>query len=143
MEQKVRAGIAVRLSEWVSRRFAAPVLTRTRIWFAFAVAVMTDGIQLALGPLGWVFADEALDVIAMILTCGALGFHILLLPTFVIELLPVADMLPTWTGCTAVVVFQRKRAQAKPPVIQPTLPAPAAPGGPPRPQLPPASGPEI
>ena len=47
------------------------------------------------------------------LTCAALGFHMLLLPTFVIELVPVADMLPTWTGCTAAVVMLRKRARAQ------------------------------
>ena len=99
-----------------------PVLTPTRIAFAFAVAVVTDGAQVVLGPFGAIFMlDEALDLAAMILTTAALGFHILLLPTFVIELLPVADWLPTWTGCTAVVVMLRKRAQAQaqpqPPVI--------------------------
>jgi hypothetical protein len=40
-----------------------------------------------------------------------LGFHPLLLPTFVVEFLPVADMLPTWTGCVALVVALRKRQQ--------------------------------
>ena len=132
LDQKVRAGLAVRVSEWLSRRFAKPVLTRKRIFLAFLAAGITDAIQLGLGPLGWIFADEALDVFAMVLTCGALGFHILLLPTFVIELLPVADLLPTWTGCVALVVFQRKRAQAAPPptiVPPPPLPRPEA-GGP-------------
>ena len=123
----------MRMSQWVGRRFAVPVLTRQRIWFAFTVAAATDAIQLGFGPLGWLFLDEALDVLAMILTCAALGFHILLLPTFVIELLPVADMLPTWTGCTAVVVFQRKRAQAIPPALPPA----------PRPGLPPTPPPAL
>jgi hypothetical protein len=53
----------------------------------------------------------------MVLTSAAIGFHMLLLPTFVIELVPVADMLPTWTGCTAAVVMLRKRAQAQEPPI--------------------------
>ncbi len=109
----------MRVSERISRTFAVPVLTRTRIWFAFAVAVLTDTAQLLLGPFGWAFVDEALDVIAMALTCAALGFHMLLLPTFVIKLIPIADMLPTWTGCTAAVVMLRKRAQAKPPLLPP------------------------
>ena len=102
-----------------SRWRSAPVLTRGRIWFAFTVAVVTDAIQLLLGPFGWVFVDEALDVIAMILTSAALGFHMLLLPTFVLKLIPGPDMLPTWTACTAAVVMLRKRAQrqAMPPPI--------------------------
>ena len=49
-----------------------------------------------------------------------LGFHPLLLPTFIIELLPVADILPTWTGCVALVIALRRRQQISTP--------PAAPG---------------
>jgi hypothetical protein len=108
----------MKLVEKVARWFAAPVLTKKRIWFAFTVAVVTDGLQLAfapLGPVGWFFLDDVLDVVAMVLTSLALGFHPLLLPTFIIKLIPVADMLPTWTGCAGVVVMLRKRAQARPP----------------------------
>jgi hypothetical protein len=108
--------------------FAGPLLTRKRIWFAYAVAVITDGIQIGLGPMGWAFIDEGLDVVAMLLIMGALGFHMLLLPTFVLELMPVADMLPTWTGCTAAVVLLRKRVQSQPPPGSATvLPPPALP----------------
>ena len=78
---------------------------------AYAIAVTADVLQLLLGPLGWAFADEILDVAAMILTWRVIGFHPLLLPTFVIELLPVTDLLPTWTGCVALVVALRKRQQ--------------------------------
>ncbi|PWU10865.1 MAG: hypothetical protein C5B50_24640 [Verrucomicrobia bacterium] len=102
--------------------FTTPVLTRKRVFVAFAVALVTDALQLAfgalLGPLGW-FINDGLDVIAMGITCAALGFHPLLLPTFIIKLVPLADMLPTWTGCTAAVVMLRKRAQTEPPVIVP------------------------
>ena len=108
------------LVEGFSKWFAGPPLTKGRIWFAFIAAVAVDGLQFALGPLGWLVLDDALDVIAMILTSAALGFHMLLLPTFIIELIPpVADVLPTWTGCTAAVVMLRKRSQrqAEPPPI--------------------------
>jgi hypothetical protein len=94
--------------------WTVPVLTPARIGFAFAVAVLTDALQLMLGPLGSILVDQGLDVLAMILTCRALGFHMLLLPTFVIEFIPIADMLPTWTACTAAVVMLRKRAQTPP-----------------------------
>ena len=107
----------MKMTERFARWFDVPALTKARIGFAFAVAVITDSIQLFLGPLGWAFVDEGLDVIAMILTTAALGFHMLLLPTFVIELVPLADMLPTWTGCTAAVVMLRKRSQAQPPTL--------------------------
>ena len=50
-------------------------------------------------------------IAAMILAWQVLGFHPLLLPTFALELLPVTDLLPTWTGCVAVVVALRKRQQ--------------------------------
>jgi hypothetical protein len=89
-------------------------LTPSRVRLAYGVAVVADVLQFALGPLGWAFADEILDVAAMVATWSILGFHPLLLPTFVIEFLPVADMLPTWTGCVALVVAARKRQQAVP-----------------------------
>src|SRR5690349_6836418 len=96
-------------------RFLAPTLSRSRIRMAYGVAVITDLLQLLLGPFGWFAADEALDVAAMIGTSALLGFHPLLLPTFVIEVIPVADLLPTWTGCVALVVMMRKRQQAMTP----------------------------
>src|SRR5258708_3695704 len=69
------------IGEGMRPLLAIPQLTRRRIWLAFIVAVITDGAQLLLGPFGWVFIDDALDVVAMILTCWALGLHVLLLPT--------------------------------------------------------------
>src|SRR5262245_31995315 len=43
------------------------------------------------------------------------GLHPLLLPTFLVELLPITDMLPTWTGCVALVIGQRRPQQIGPP----------------------------
>ena len=88
-----------------------PELTVARVRSAYAVAVLTDALQLLLGPVGWAFADEILDVVAAVVTWRLLGFHPLLLPTFVVEFLPVTDFLPTWTGCVALVVMLRKRQQ--------------------------------
>ena len=61
-----------------------PFLTRTRIILALIVAMLADGVQFFLGPFGWVGADQAIDVMAMLLTIWVLSFHILLLPTFVV-----------------------------------------------------------
>ena len=94
--------------------FHVPVLTQARERLAYTIAIATDTLQFVLGPLGWAGADEILDVAAAILIWRVLGFHPLLLPTFAVEFLPVTDMLPTWTGCVALVVALRKRQQAIP-----------------------------
>ena len=109
--------------------FRTPTLTRRRMAFALAVAIVADGLQLllsVLGPLGFL-VDEIIDVIAMLLTIRTLGFHLLLLPTFVVEFLPLVDMLPTWTGCVIAVIALRKRGQPpaeSPPGTPPLLPPP-------------------
>ena len=92
-----------------------PFLTPARIRTAYVLAGSVDLLQLVLGPFGWAFADEILDVVAMALLWRILGFHPLLLPTFALEIVPLADMLPTWTACVAVVIALRKRQQAAPP----------------------------
>jgi hypothetical protein len=93
-----------------------PELTRVRLWTAYAVAIAVDVLQWILGPIGWMFADEVLDVAAMGAISRAIGFHPLLLPTFVLEFLPIADLLPTWTGCVALVIALRRRQRPSPPV---------------------------
>ena len=79
------------------------------------MAVTADALQLLLGPLGWVFIDEIVDIVAMCLTWRAIGFHPLLLPTFALEFIPMIDMLPTWTACVALVVTLRKKQQTNTP----------------------------
>ena len=103
------------LPEKFTEKLRAPQLTRTRMILALVAAVMTDGTQLALGllgPLSWP-VDEAIDVFTMIVTSWLLGFHWLLLPTFVVKSVPLVDDLPTWTACVAAVIALRNRAQGK------------------------------
>jgi len=97
-----------------------PFLTPLRVRLAYAIAISADLLQLLIGPVGWAFADEIIDVAAMVLTWRVIGFHPLLLPTFALEFLPVADLLPTWTGCVAAVILLRKRQQG----VEPPPPAP-------------------
>ena len=113
--------------------FRAPQLTRTRIILALLVALVADGLQVPLQVVP--LAPEIIDVVAMGLTVWLLGFHLLLLPTFAVELIHFVDVLPTWTGCVIAVIALRKREQrqqATPPVInlppeadQKNLPPPA------------------
>ena len=99
-------------------------LTRGRMAFALAVAIIADGLQMALGPLGWFGTVQFLDVVAMVLSTLALGFHLLLLPTFVLEFIPLVDMIPTWTGCVVAVIALRKRSAATPAVVSVSDPPP-------------------
>lgn len=108
----------------VDSRLLPPLLTRRRMWLACGVAVTADLLQLAgdLFPgLGWVF-DEGVDLVAMVVQSFVLGFHPLLLPTFLVKAVPGLNALPTWTGCTLLVIGLRRKQQT---------PTPAAAGSPP------------
>jgi hypothetical protein len=99
-----------------------PVLTRRRIYLACAVAIATDVLQFFGGTLalpGWVL-DDILDVLAMVLQTLILGFHPLFLPTFIVKAVPMVDMLPTWTGCTPLVIGLRRKQMSDPPVMPST-----------------------
>ena len=78
---------------------------------ALGVAALADGLQLGLGFFGWVPADQIIDVLAAVATGLLIGFHWLLLPTFVLELVPVVDALPTWTACVVAVIALRRRGE--------------------------------
>lgn len=57
----------------------------------------------------------------------ALGFNLLLLPTFILELLPGIEVLPTWTGCVITVIILRRRGQSVPPPAGPAKTPPEPP----------------
>jgi hypothetical protein len=83
---------------------------------ALGIAAAADIVQIALFPL---FAEGALspwndglDVVVGIVLMWLLGFHWLLLPAFVAELVPAVDMAPTWTA-TVLIVGWRQRSQHK------------------------------
>ncbi|HTY86066.1 MAG TPA: hypothetical protein VMB80_01265 [Candidatus Acidoferrum sp.] len=113
--------LPAKLDSWLR----APTLTRTRLVLALVTAVLADGLQLLLGFFGWAGADQAIDVAAMVLTTWLIGFHWLLLPTFVLEFIPLVGDLPTWTACVISVVALRQRDQS--------TGAPPAPTSPPSP----------
>ncbi len=101
----------------LNRVLRVPRVTLLRILLALAVAVAADGLQILLNFAGWFGPDQTIDVAAMVLTSWLLGFHWLLLPTFVLDLIPLADDLPTWTACVvAVVILRRRRQRDRPPL---------------------------
>jgi hypothetical protein len=112
----------VTLTDKIKAACAAPQrLTIKRIVAAVAVALVADGLQIPFQAVP--LAPEIIDVIAMAFTTWLLGFHLLLLPTFAVEFIPVVDMLPTWTGCVLAVIALRKRSENNaPPQITPPAP---------------------
>lgn len=82
-------------------------VTRGRIAVALIAAVAADGLQVLLQAVP--FAPQLIDVVATLVVTMAIGFHVLLLPTFVIELVPLVDDFPTWTGCVIAVIALRRR----------------------------------
>jgi hypothetical protein len=101
----------VKLPEKIQNFLRARPLTPKSIGLALGVAVVADALQFFLGPLGWAGVDQAIDFVAMGLCLWLLGFHVLLLPTFVVKLIPVVDELPTWTACVIAVIALRKHEQ--------------------------------
>jgi hypothetical protein len=104
---------------------AKPELTQPRVIAAFAIAIIADLIQLpltaaeatGLGLIPGEFADFFVDCFVMGATTVLLGFHWMLLPSLFVEVIPGLDLIPTWTGCVAFVVWRRKKEQAAPSVV--------------------------
>ena len=84
-----------------------PALTGTRIAVGLATAIAADGLQLIAQAIP--FAPQGIDLVAAIVVSRAIGFHPLLLPTFLVELIPLVDDLPTWTGCDLAVIAMRRQ----------------------------------
>jgi len=91
-------------------------MSARRIWLARGLAVLVDGIQIVTVPAFFAGIasplNDALDVAAGIGFVLLLGWHIAFLPAFITELIPFADIFPTWT--MAVLFVTRggvKRAQ--------------------------------
>jgi hypothetical protein len=113
-----------------------PPLTRRRLAAAVALALVADLLDLAvtgaedfslgLGLVPGEAISAGLDVVVMALMTRLLGFHWLFLPSFLLELVPEVEALPTWLGCVGLVAWQRRRAE-RPAVAAPRPVAPLEP----------------
>lgn len=85
--------------------------SRRRVWAARIVALVADGLQLALLPLvvGGAVSPVAdvIDIVTALTLTGLLGFRWAFLPTFIAEMVPFVDLVPTWT--LAVFITTRGR----------------------------------
>src|ERR1700681_3736569 len=81
---------------------------------AWAVALAADAVQIAAFPLfvegGISPADSLLDLIVAFVLIRLLGWHWAFLPTLAAELVPGADLFPTWTAAVWFVTRQQVRA---------------------------------
>ncbi|MDB6108722.1 MAG: hypothetical protein JWR69_472 [Pedosphaera sp.] len=76
-------------------------ISRTRIRAARAVAVSADLLQIAVFPLfaeGFISPlDDALDVLVCLVLTWLVGWHYAFLPSFIVKVVPMVDLAPTWT----------------------------------------------
>ena len=101
---------------------------------AWAVAIAADALQIAALPLfvegGISPADSLLDLIVAFVLIRLLGWHWAFLPTLAAELVPGADLFPTWTAAVWFVTRQQVKSNSSSnsspndPEILPPGPAP-------------------
>ena len=91
-------------------------LTRGRIWTARSIAIVADLLQIAAFPFFLPGAaspwSDALDLAVAAAMTALVGWHWAFLPSFVAEVVPGLDLVPTWTAAAFFVT--RKRPVAAP-----------------------------
>jgi hypothetical protein len=70
------------------------------------VAITADFVQLGLMPLfspgAFSWLEDALDVVVAVAMIALVGWHWAFLPAFLSELVPVFDLVPTWTAAVLI-----------------------------------------
>jgi hypothetical protein len=103
-------------------------LTPRRVLAARVVAVCADFLQLGLMPLffqGFLSsANDILDLAVAAVMIALVGWHWAFLPSFVAEMVPFFNLVPTWTAA----VFLATRHQGEFPKAATRYPPPHAPG---------------
>jgi len=104
-------------------------MTPARVRAARWIAIATDFLQIAVFPVFWPGAaspwDDALDAATALALVVLVGWHWAFLPSFIAELVPGLDLVPTWTA--AVFFATRKKAAAPPgpPVVDTEVVSPS------------------
>jgi hypothetical protein len=105
-------------------------LTRNRRRAAWAIAIIADAIQLGLFPITgtlstWI--DKPMDVLVMLVLWRLLGWHLAFLPAFVVELIPYAELTPSWTLAVWLATRGGSDQEVKPGQPLDQAPGPSAP----------------
>jgi hypothetical protein len=99
-------------------------MTPRRVLIARVIAVAVDLSQFALLPAELTPLNNGIDVVTALTMLGLVGWNWAFLPTFLAELVPFVDLVPSWT---LAVMFATRGPKA-----------PDSPGAPPPPALPPS-----
>jgi hypothetical protein len=93
-------------------------VTPARVFAARAIAVAADVLQLAVFPAfsegGVSPLDTGLDVAVAALLTGLVGWHWAFLPSFAAEIVPLVDLVPTWTAAVFFATRGSRGKRAKP-----------------------------
>jgi len=88
------------------------VLTDRRVRIARIIAIAADVLQIAAFPAfagGWISPlDDVVDVVVALVLIWLIGWHVVFLPSFIAEIIPGLDLVPTWT---AAVWFATRRSR--------------------------------
>jgi hypothetical protein len=103
-----------------ARILGAPAVSKKRKALAFTIAVAADAVQLVLWPAfsGGAASpfEDALDVVVGVLLLLTLGFSGRLAFAFAMELIPGADLFPTWSAVVASIPSQEEPRREPRPV---------------------------
>ena len=95
--------------------------SRERVWIARAIAIAADFLQIAAFPLFLPGAaspwSDALDLAVAAAMTGLVGWHWAFLPSFVAEIVPGLDLVPTWTAAAFYVTRGSARRDRRPDAI--------------------------
>ncbi len=82
-------------------------ITPAQVKTARLIAAAADLLQIVLLPAFFPAAvspaANVIDVVAAVMLLRLLGWHWAFLPTFAIELVPLVDLVPTWTAAVFLV----------------------------------------
>ena len=96
--------VAVSRVEPASRPVAR--VSPRRIWIARGLAVAADAVQLAAFPVtvegAFSPVSDGIDCFMAVALTLLVGWHIAFIPSFIVKVLPVADLAPTWTLATLI-----------------------------------------
>jgi len=90
-------------------------MTRGRVVAARLIAIAADLLQIAVFPAfsegGVSPFDAGLDVAVAALLTGLVGWHWAFLPSFAAEIVPLVDLVPTWTAAVLIATRPSRRGQ--------------------------------
>jgi hypothetical protein len=102
-------------------------LTPRTVRVARAIAVSADLLQIVLLPAffpgAFSPASDLIDVVTAALLLRLLGWHWSFLPTFVAELTPFLDLVPTWTAAVFLATRHSVAPPSAPEVVVETTPS--------------------